>query len=226
VSREADGRKDRAIGGGATDARRADLSEVRGTEAGRGGPRIALGVSGGIAAYKAAEVVRGLVKAGAEVHVIMTPGGQRFITPLTLQTLSGQPVITDQWDLSRGADVQHITLARGLDLFLVAPATADILAKMAHGIADDFLSTFYLAVTAPVAVAPAMNVWMWEHPATQANLALLKSRGLRVIEPGIGDLACGDEGVGRMAETEVIVEAALAIVKKKTGGRLKAAESS
>jgi len=209
-----------------TDGRRPDLSEDRGAEAGRADLRIALGVSGGIAAYKAAEVVRGLVKAGAEVHVIMTPGGQRFITPLTLQTLSGQPVITGQWDLSRGADVQHITLARGLDLFLVAPATADILAKLAHGIADDFLSTFYLAVTAPVAVAPAMNVWMWEHPATQANLALLKTRGVRVIEPGIGDLACGDEGVGRMAEPDVIVDAALAVVKKKLRGRLKAAASS
>ena len=209
-----------------TDGRRPDLPEDRGAAAGRADLRIAVGVSGGIAAYKAAEVVRGLVKAGAEVHVIMTPGGQQFITPLTLQTLSGQPVITGQWDLSRGADVQHITLARGLDLFLVAPATADILAKLAHGIADDFLSTFYLAVTAPVAVAPAMNVWMWEHPATQANLALLKARGVRVIEPGIGDLACGDEGVGRMAEPDVIVDAALAAVKKKLRGRLKAAASS
>jgi phosphopantothenoylcysteine decarboxylase / phosphopantothenate---cysteine ligase len=188
--------------------------------------RIALGVTGGIAAYKAAEVVRGLVKAGAEVHVIMTPGGRRFITPLTLQTLSGQSVITGQWDLSHGADVQHISLARGLDLFLVAPATADTLAKLAHGIADDFLSTFYLAVTAPVAVAPAMNVWMWEHPATQANLSILKSRGVRVIEPGAGDLACGDEGIGRMAEPDEIVDAALSIAKKKLRGRLKAAVSS
>jgi phosphopantothenoylcysteine decarboxylase / phosphopantothenate---cysteine ligase len=206
--------------------KRAADPPVRSGEAGRGGLRIALGVTGGIAAYKAAEVVRGLVKAGAEVHVIMTPGGQQFITPLTLQTLSGQSVITGQWDLSRGADVQHVALARGLDLFLVAPATADVLAKLAHGIADDFLSTFYLAVTAPVAVAPAMNVWMWEHPATQANLALLKTRGVRVIEPGIGDLACGDEGIGRMAEPDVIVDAALSISKKKPRGRLKAAASS
>src|SRR5206468_2634634 len=193
---------------------------------GRGGPRIALGVTGGIAAYKAAEVVRGLVKAGAEEHVIMTPAGRQFITPLTLQTLSGQSVITGQWDLSHGADVQHITLARGLDLFLVAPATADTLAKLAHGIADDFLSTFYLAVTAPVAVAPAMNVWMWEHPATQANLSVLKSRGVRVIEPVAGDLACGDEGIGRMAEPDDIVNVALSIAKKKLRGRLRAAESS
>lgn len=226
MSREPDGRKGRAIGGVAAGGRRAELSEVRGAEAGRGGPRIALGVTGGIAAYKAAEVVRGLVKAGAEVHVIMTPGGRQFITPLTLQTLSGQPVITGQWDLSRGADVQHVSLARGLDLFLVAPATADVLAKLAHGIADDFLSTFYLAVTAPVLVAPAMNVWMWDHPATQANLALLKERGVHVIDPGIGDLACGDEGVGRMAEPEAVVEAALSILKKKLHGRLRDAASS
>jgi phosphopantothenoylcysteine decarboxylase / phosphopantothenate---cysteine ligase len=187
---------------------------------------MALGVSGGIAAYKAAEVVRGLAKAGVEVHVIMTEGGRQFITPLTLQTLSGQPVITDPWDLSRGADVQHITLARDLDLFLIAPATADILAKLAHGIADDFLSTFYLAVTAPVVVAPAMNVWMWQHPATQDNLALLKRRGVRVIEPGVGDLACGDEGIGRMAEPDAIIEVALSAGKKKLHGRLRVAASS
>ena len=149
---------------------------------------MALGVTGGIAAYKAAEIVRGLTRSGAEVHVLMSAGGQEFITPLTLQTLSGQRVITDQWDLSRGPDIQHIALARGLDLFLVAPATADVLAKLAHGIADDFLSTFYLAVTAPVAVAPAMNVWMWEHPATQANISVLRSRGVRIIDPGVGEL--------------------------------------
>jgi phosphopantothenoylcysteine decarboxylase / phosphopantothenate---cysteine ligase len=210
VSREADGRDDRetqASAGGREGAPSAS---------GQGGSktRIALGVTGG------------LVRAGAEVHVIMTPGGRRFITPLTLQTLSGQSVITGQWDLSHGADVQHIALARGLDLFLVAPATADTLAKLAHGIADDFLSTFYLAVTAPVAVAPAMNVWMWEHPATQANLSVLKSRGVRVIEPGTGDLACGDEGIGRMAEPDDIVNVALSIAKKKLRGRLRAAESS
>jgi len=183
-------------------------------------------VTGGIAAYKSAEIVRGLTRSGAEVHVMMSAGGQKFITPLTLQTLSGQDVITDQWDLARGPDIQHIALARGLDLFLVAPATADVLAKLAHGIADDFLSTFYLAVTAPVAVAPAMNVWMWEHPATQANIALLKSRGVRIIEPGVGELACGEEGVGRMAEPETIVETALAMAKKKLRGRLRAAASS
>jgi phosphopantothenoylcysteine decarboxylase/phosphopantothenate--cysteine ligase len=193
---------------------------------GGGRPRIALGVSGGIAAYKAAEIVRGLVRAGAEVHVIMTAGGRQFITPLTLQTLSGQDVITDQWDLSRGADIQHIALTKGLDLMLVAPATADILAKFAHGIADDFLSTFYLAVSAPVLVAPAMNVWMWEHPATQANLAVLKARGVCVLEPEAGSLACGDEGIGRMADPDSIVAAALGTGKKKLRGRLKDAASS
>src|SRR5437899_1766980 len=188
-----------------TVTRQAEGPEVR-KRSGSFGPRIALGVTGGIAAYKAAEIVRGLTRSGAEVHVMMSAGGREFITPLTLQTLSGQRVITDQWDLSRGPDIQHIALARGLDLFLVAPATADVLAKLAHGIADDFLSTFYLAVTAPVAVAPAMNVWMWEHPATQANISVLRSRGVRLIEPGVGDLACGDEGIARMAEPAAIVD--------------------
>jgi len=206
-------------------SRQAEGPEARKPAAGSG-PRIALGVTGGIAAYKAAEIVRGLTRSGADVHVMMSAGGRQFITPLTLQTLSGQGVITDQWDLSRGPDIQHIALARGLDLFLVAPATADVLAKLAHGIADDFLTTFYLAVTAPVAVAPAMNVWMWEHPATQANIALLKSRGVRIIDPAVGELACGEEGTGRMAEPATIVEAALAMAKKKPRGRLGAAASS
>jgi len=229
MSRGADasgGRGARRKSGASGERPRGALTGPLGVLPGGGRPRIALGVSGGIAAYKAAEIVRGLVKAGAEVHVIMTAGGRQFITPLTLQTLSGQDVITDQWDLSRGADIQHIALTKGLDLMLVAPATADILAKFAHGIADDFLSTFYLAVTAPVLVAPAMNVWMWEHPATQANLTLLKGRGVRVLEPEAGSLACGDEGIGRMAEPESIVAAALGTGKKKLRGRLKDAASS
>lgn len=194
--------------------------------AGTGRPRVALGVSGGIAAYKAAEIVRGLTTSGCEVHVLMTEHAQRFITPLTLQTLSGNRVLTDPWDLSQGADIQHITLTRGLALFLIAPATADVLARMAHGIADDFLTTFHLAVTAPVVVAPAMNVWMWEHPATRANVALLKGRGVRVIDPGVGDLACGDEGIGRMAEPPAIVTEALALLKKKARAGLRAVASS
>lgn len=193
---------------------------------GRSAPRIVLGVTGGIAAYKAAEVVRGLVREGAEVHVIMTEHAQKFITPLTLQTLSGHPVIADAWDISRGADIQHIALARGLDLLLVAPATAGILAKFAHGIADDFLTTFYLAVTGPVAVAPAMNLWMWEHAATRANLETLRARGVRVIDPGVGDLACGEEGIGRMSEPDTIVRTVLGSLKKKVRARLRAVASS
>lgn len=205
--------------------RRPPRPETGSAEAGRR-PRVALGVTGGIAAYKAAEIVRGLIKAGCDVHVLMTEHAQRFITPLTLQTLSGNRVITDDWDLSQGADIQHITLTRGLDLFLIAPATANVLARMAHGLADDFLTTFHLAVTAPVVVAPAMNVWMWEHPATRANLEILKGRGVRVIDPGVGDLACGDEGVGRMAEPAAIVSEALALLKKKARAGLKAVASS
>jgi phosphopantothenoylcysteine decarboxylase/phosphopantothenate--cysteine ligase len=170
-------------------------------------PRIALGVSGGIAAYKAAEIVRGLRRQGAEVHVLMTRNARRFITPLTLQTLSGHPVWTGAWDLTLASDIQHISLARRLDAFLVAPATANVLAKMAHGLADDVLTTFHLAVRAPVLVAPAMNVWMWEHAATQGNLRALRDRGVQVVPPGTGELACGEEGVGRMAEPDDIVRA-------------------
>jgi phosphopantothenoylcysteine decarboxylase/phosphopantothenate--cysteine ligase len=177
--------------------------------------RIALGVSGGIAAYKAAEIVRGLKRQGADVHVLMTRNARRFITPLTLQTLSGHPVATGAWDLTDASDIQHIALARRLDLFLVAPATANVLARMAHGLADDVLTTFHLAVTSPVLVAPAMNVWMWEHPATRDNVRALERRGVRVVPPGIGELACGEEGVGRMAEPDDIVRAVFETLKKK-----------
>jgi phosphopantothenoylcysteine decarboxylase/phosphopantothenate--cysteine ligase len=178
-------------------------------------PRIALGVSGGIAAYKAAEIVRGLRRQGAEVHVLMTRNARRFITPLTLQTLSGHPVWTGAWDLTLASDIQHISLARRLAAFLVAPATANVLAKMAHGLADDVLTTFHLAVRAPVLVAPAMNVWMWEHAATQGNLRALRDRGVQVVPPGTGELACGEEGVGRMAEPDDIVRAVFETLKKK-----------
>jgi len=189
-------------------------------------PRVALGVSGGIAAYKAAEIVRGLIKTGYEVHVLMTQHAQRFITPLTLQTLSGHRVLCDPWDVSQGPDIQHIALARDLDLFLVAPATADILAKLAHGLADEFLTTFHLAVTAPVVVAPAMNLWMWEHPATRANLEILRDRKVRIIDPGTGELACGEEGIGRMAEPEIIVREVADLLKKKARAGLRAVGSS
>ncbi|HZM71329.1 MAG TPA: flavoprotein [Candidatus Cryosericum sp.] len=195
-------------------------------EATGGRARVALGVSGGIAAYKSAEIVRGLSREGVEVQVLMTENALRFITPLTLQTLSGHPVLSNPWDLTQGADIQHIALARGLDLFLVAPATADVLAKLAHGLADDAVTTFHLAVTAPVVVAPAMNLWMWEHAATQSNLKLLKERGVRVIDPGTGELACGEEGIGRMAEPQEIVREVLALLKKKAPAHLRAAASS
>ena len=186
--------------------------------------RVALGVTGGIAAYKSAEIVRGLRKAGCDVHVLMTAAACRFITPLTLQTLSGNRVFSDAWDTSQGPDIQHIALARGLQAFVVAPATADALARLAHGIADDALTTFHLAVTAPLILAPAMNVWMWEHPATVANLEVLRKRGAHVVEPGIGELACGEEGMGRMAEPAEIVGSVLALLKKKA--TLRAAASS
>jgi len=201
------------------------VSKARGSVAGSGG-RVVLGVTGGIAAYKSAEIIRGLRREGVEVHVLMSERARQFITPLTLQTLSGYRVLFDPWDLTHGADIQHITLARDLDAFLVAPATADVLAKMAHGLADDAVTTFHLAVTAPVLVAPAMNVWMWEHPATQGNLKLLKGRGVHVIDPEVGDLACGEEGLGRMAEPSEIVREVLTRLKKKARARLRVAASS
>ncbi len=197
------------------------------SEAKAAGHKVVLGVTGGIAAYKSAEIVRGLVGEGCEVHVLMTAHARQFITPLTLQTLSGRAVLSDQWDLSHGADIQHISLARDLDVLLVAPATADILAKFAHGIADDLLSTFHLAVRGAVVVAPAMNLRMWEHPATRANLEILRSRGVRVLEPESGELACGEEGIGRMAAVETILAHVLPLLgKKKSRAPLKVAGSS
>ncbi len=167
---------------------------------------ILLGVSGGIAAYKAAELVRLLVKAEATVRVVMTRNAQEFVTPLTLQSLSGNPVSTTTFDLIQESEIGHIRLADTADLVLIAPATANILAKLAHGIADDLLSTLLLATRAPVVVAPAMNVHMYAHPATQANLKTLARCGHHIIEPAEGELACGYEGQGRLAESERIVE--------------------
>src|ERR1700677_188544 len=177
--------------------------------------KIALGVSGGIAAYKAAEIVRLLQDRGVRVQVVMTRAAQEFIRPLTFAALSGEKVITEMF--GAGADehpnidsaVEHIAVAQSIDALLVAPATADVLAKFAQGIASDFLSTLYLATTAPVVVAPAMNVNMWDHPATQANLEILKKRGVRIVEPGTGYLACGMTGLGRLAENDAIVAATL-----------------
>jgi phosphopantothenoylcysteine decarboxylase / phosphopantothenate---cysteine ligase len=171
--------------------------------------RIALGVSGGIAAYKACDIVRRLTDSGASVQVLMTRNAVRFITPLTLQSLSGRKVWTDPWETAGDETIRHIELTRGLDAFVVAPATANVLSKFAHGIADDVLSTFYLAVTAPVVVAPAMNTRMWLHPATQASLGTLRSRGVAIVEPESGWLAERETGIGRLASPETIVAAAV-----------------
>ncbi|MDP9269036.1 MAG: bifunctional phosphopantothenoylcysteine decarboxylase/phosphopantothenate--cysteine ligase CoaBC [Acidobacteriota bacterium] len=176
--------------------------------------KIALGVCGGIAAYKAAEIVRLLQDRGVRVQVVMTRAAQEFVRPLTFAALSGEKVITGLF--GAGAEepnidsaVEHIAVAQSIDALVVAPATADTLAKFANGLADDFLSTLFLATTAPVVVAPAMNVNMWEHEATQANIAKLKQRGVRVVEPDAGYLACGMTGPGRLASNESIVAAAL-----------------
>ncbi len=171
--------------------------------------RVVLGVSGGIAAYKAAEIVRALVDGGAEVRVVMTPAATRFLGPLTLSVLSKNPVIADLWDPSSGA-VDHVALARWADVLAVAPATADVLAKLARGIGDDVLTTYALGHRKALLVAPAMNTWMWAHPATGENLAILKSRGATVVEPDAGDLACGDVGPGRLAPPARIARAILA----------------
>ena len=171
--------------------------------------RVTVGVSGGIASYKAAELVRALQRQALEVHVVMTESATHFVQPLTFAALSGHPVITSLWDEANAAPMEHIDEAQWAEALVIAPATANILAKFAHGIADDFLTTMYLATRAPVLVAPAMNVNMWEHPATQANLEILRQRGVRVIDPGTGDLACGMVGAGRMAEPESIAEAVL-----------------
>lgn len=174
--------------------------------------KIALGVTGGVAAYKAAEIVRHLQQEKLDVQVIMTRASREFITPLTFAALTGNKVITEMF----GADaapanvesaIEHIAVAQRIDLLLVAPATADILAQFARGIAGDFLSTLYLATKAPVVVAPAMNVNMWEHPATQENLAILRSRGVHVVDPDEGYLACGMTGSGRLASTDAIARA-------------------
>jgi phosphopantothenoylcysteine decarboxylase/phosphopantothenate--cysteine ligase len=174
--------------------------------------RITLGVTGGVAAYKAAELVRRLQQDAFTVQVVMTRGAREFITPLTFAALSGQKVITDLFAESGGeanleSAIEHIAVAQRADLLLVAPATADILAKFARGIADDFLTTLYLASTAPVVVAPAMNVNMWNHAATQENVEMLRARGVKIVDPDEGDLACGMTGAGRLAGQEAIVAA-------------------
>jgi phosphopantothenoylcysteine decarboxylase / phosphopantothenate---cysteine ligase len=195
--------------------------------------RITVGVTGGVAAYKAAELVRLLQQRGADVHVVMTRAAEQFIRPLTFSSLTGHKVITSLWteapeaeeatDPTSGLDsasglnaagqIEHIAEAQSADAIVIAPATAHILAKMAHGLADDFLSTMLLASTAPVIVAPAMNVNMWNHPATQANVALLRQRGVTIVSPDSGYLACGMTGSGRLADLDTIAQAVFAALQ-------------
>ncbi len=171
------------------------------------GQRLLVCVGGGIAAYKALELVRRLRDAGAEVQVAMTAGAQQFVTPLSFQALSGQPTRTTLWDGAAEQAMGHIELARWADRVVIAPATADLMARLAHGLADDLVATLCLATTAPIMIAPAMNHRMWQHPATQANLATLRERGVQVIGPNDGPLAEGESGPGRLAEPEEIVAA-------------------
>jgi phosphopantothenoylcysteine decarboxylase/phosphopantothenate--cysteine ligase len=174
---------------------------------------IALGVTGGIGAYKAVEVVRGLQKRGHEVVAVMTASATRFVGPLTFEAITRRRVITDQFESGANADIEHIALASTIDLLVIAPATANILAKLANGIADDFLSTLYIATQAPVLVAPAMNTQMFAHEAVRRNLDALAARGVRFVEPGEGYLACGWIGKGRLAEPDEIVAAAQAVLR-------------
>ena len=179
------------------------------------GKRIVLGVTGGIAAYKAAELVRLLGKQGAEVQVAMTEGATHFVTPTTFQALSGRPVFLDQWDARMPNAMAHIDLSRQADLILVAPASADFLARIVHGMADDLLATMVLARTCPLLVAPAMNRQMWENPATQRNVRQLTEDGVGILGPDSGEQACGEVGAGRMLEPEALVEAVIGFFAPK-----------
>ena len=189
-------------------------SESTGEFAGR---RVALGVSGGIAAYKAAEVLRGLQRAGCEVRVGMTKRACEFVTPLTFRALSGAHVVVDDYAPDNPDPIAHITFSQSVELFVVAPATANLLAKFANGVADDFLTSTYLASNAPVLVAPAMNTTMLLHPATQRNLARLRADGVRLVEPDAGEMACGTVGPGRLSEPQQIVQAALGMLRESAG---------
>jgi phosphopantothenoylcysteine decarboxylase/phosphopantothenate--cysteine ligase len=183
--------------------------------------RIALGVSGGVAAYKAAELVRRLQQDSLDVQVVMTRSAREFVTPLTFAALTGQKVITDLFGGEAGGEptanvesaIEHIAVAQRIDALVIAPATANVLAKLARGIADDFLTTLYLATKAPVIVAPAMNVNMWDHPATRANVEILRSRGVHIVPPDEGYLACGMTGAGRLAGVEAIAQAVSEILR-------------
>ena len=179
------------------------------------GKRIVLGVTGGIAAYKAAELVRLLIKQGASVQVVMTEAATHFVTPVTFQALSGNPVFIDQWDARKANNMAHIDLTRDADALLIAPASADFLAKLANGLANDLLSTLTLARDCPLLVAPAMNRQMWENPATQRNIATLRGDGVTLLGPASGEQACGEVGLGRMIETEEIVAELIAHFQPK-----------
>ena len=179
------------------------------------GKEVLLGVTGGIAAYKACEIVRDLRKEGANVHVVLTASGARFITPLTLQTLSKNPVHTDLFDLLSESDIGHIALAQKAHLLMIAPATANILGKIRNGIADDLLSTILMATTAPVLLAPAMNTQMYASPAVVENVEVLRGRGFTFVDPDEGELACGTVGPGRLADTPKIVEMARILLAEK-----------
>jgi phosphopantothenoylcysteine decarboxylase / phosphopantothenate---cysteine ligase len=170
---------------------------------------VLLGITGCIGAYKAAEVLRLFQQRGAQIRVAMTEHATNFVQPLTFEALSGKPVIVGMFDRPHYAAIEHIAVARQADLLLIAPATANIIAKFAHGIADDFLSTVYLSSTKPVMIAPAMNVEMWNHPATQENIEILRRRGVHFVDPGVGYQACGEVGAGRLAEPEDIVKRAI-----------------
>ncbi|GAA5180596.1 bifunctional phosphopantothenoylcysteine decarboxylase/phosphopantothenate--cysteine ligase CoaBC [Niveibacterium umoris] len=184
------------------------------------GKRIVLGISGGIAAYKAADLARQLGKAGADVHCVLTEAAVHFVTPVTFQALTGNPAWLDAWDARQSRNMAHIDLTRGADLLLVAPATADVMAKFAHGLADDLLTTLVLARECPLAVCPAMNRQMWENPATQRNLAQLRADGAAVFGPAAGEQACGEVGMGRMLEPHEIVDEVRAFfAPKRLAGR-------
>ena len=176
--------------------------------------KVALAISGGIAAYKAAEILRGLQQAGCTVRVAMTRRACEFIQPLTFRALSGAHVIVDDYAPDNPDPIAHITFSQTVDLFLVAPATANLIAKFANGIADDFVTSTYLASTAPVLIAPAMNTAMWQHPATVRNLEKLRADGVHIIDPDEGEMACGTFGPGRLSEPEMVVAAALEILRK------------
>jgi len=179
------------------------------------GSRVALGITGGIAAYKAIEVLRGLQRAGCEVRVTMTKHACEFVQPLTFRALSGAYVLVDDYAADNPDPIAHITFSQTIDLFIIAPATANTLAKLANGVADDFLSSTYLACTAPVLIAPAMNSVMWDHPATQRNLKRLADDGVHFVDPDRGEMACGAFGPGRLSEPERIVSAALELLRQQ-----------